>query len=197
MVGSASISSCQPSQLAQGAWFYESRVRYSKGCFKNTELRSSAWRQLFHNVYADSRADFFAPYALPGRGSQADSGRLCDRRPLSRGPATVRRESPRSDEPVEVLVEPGHPAVRSPARTTDPRGALAGRPRPTPRCGRGCPLTNSSPRTCWDLESPPGWGRRGAVAVDRLTAPQRGAITVPELARLRRRPGKASAAGSG
>ncbi|WP_405093472.1 hypothetical protein OG767_11955 [Micromonospora sp. NBC_01392] len=92
----------RPAELV-GKMFFAREVVHL-GLLTRNDLRSSAWRQLFHNVYADARLEIshvmraraaaswlFPPgCAIAGRSAVALLG----------GP------QPRPDEPVEVLVEP-------------------------------------------------------------------------------------------
>lgn len=132
----------RPAELV-GKMFY-SRDAINQGLLTRNELRSSAWRQLFHNVYADARLEIShrmrcwaaAAWVFPpgcvvaGRSAVALLG----------GPA------PGAHEPVEVLVDP-----------TSRFGPLAGLL--THVAGwRGdevqvvdqMPVTTAV-RTCWDL----------------------------------------------
>ncbi|WP_091656135.1 hypothetical protein [Micromonospora auratinigra] len=123
--------------------FY-AREAVHRGLLTKNALRSSAWQQLFHNVYADSRLEIshrtrchaaaswlFPPgCAIAGRSAVALLG----------GP------QPRPAEPVEVLVEP-----------TARFGPVAGLRIhvATWREGEvwrvdGMPVTSPT-RTCWDL----------------------------------------------
>ncbi|MFR9779002.1 endonuclease domain-containing protein [Micromonospora sp. MS34] len=120
------------------------REAVHRGLLTRNDLRSSAWRQLFHNVYADARLEIshltrcraaaswlFPPgCAIAGRSAVAVLG----------GP------QPGPDEPVEVLVEPS-------ARF----GPVAGLRIHVAKWQEGevvrvarVPVTSAT-RTCWDL----------------------------------------------
>ncbi|MCI4065288.1 endonuclease domain-containing protein [Micromonospora sp. R77] len=132
----------RPAELAGKVFFARDAIQ--RGLLTRNELRSSAWRQLFHNVYADARLAvshrtrclaaaswLFPPGCLvAGRSAVALLG----------GPV------PGPDEPVEVLVDP---ASRF--------GPLAGLLIHVCRWSEDdvqrieqVPVTNAV-RTCWDL----------------------------------------------
>ncbi|MFG2057343.1 endonuclease domain-containing protein [Micromonospora sp. NPDC048930] len=132
----------RPAELVGKVFFARDAV--NRGLLTRNDLRSSAWRQLFHNVYADARMEIshltrcraaaswlFPPgCAIAGRSAVALLG----------GPR------PRPDEPVEVLVEPS-------ARF----GPVAGLRIHVARWQEGevqrldrVPVTTAT-RTCWDL----------------------------------------------
>ncbi|MER6592503.1 hypothetical protein ABT214_11725 [Micromonospora purpureochromogenes] len=135
------------------------------------DLRSSAWRRVFHNVYADARLDLshrsrcraaaswlFPPgCAIAGRSAVALYGGA----------------SPRADDPVEVLVQP--------ASRFGPLAGLLIHVAPwregEVRLVDGCAVTTPV-RTCWDLAS---WlDLVNAVAlIDSLR--HVGAVDLPEL----------------
>ncbi|MFC3501742.1 hypothetical protein ACFOOK_12335 [Micromonospora krabiensis] len=140
---------------------FRGSVAISRGLLTRNDLRSTAWRSLFRDVYADAQvpvthrtrclaiARWLAPpgTAIAGRSAAALYG--------------VGRVPP--DQPIEVLVPPGSAA---PAR----RPGLPESPRPPTRLGPtaglrvrhgaveaedvvdrgGLPVT-SPERTCWDL----------------------------------------------
>ncbi|WFE39528.1 hypothetical protein [Micromonospora sp. WMMD998] len=132
----------RPAELVGKVFFAREAVH--RGLLTRNELRSSAWRQLFHNVYADARLEIshatrcraaaswlFPPgCAIAGRSAVALLG----------GP------QPRPEEPVEVLVEPS-------ARF----GPVAGLRIHVANWQEGevlrvdrAPVTTPA-RTCWDL----------------------------------------------
>lgn len=123
---------------------FSARDAVHRGLLTKNDLRTSAWQQIFHNVYADSRLEIshltrcraaaswlFPPgCAIAGRSAVAMLG----------GP------QPRTDDPVEVLVEPS-------ARF----GPVAGLRIHVARWQEGevlrvdqVPVTSAT-RTCWDL----------------------------------------------
>ncbi|SCF32983.1 hypothetical protein GA0074696_4498 [Micromonospora purpureochromogenes] len=141
------------------------------GLLTRGDLRSSAWRRVFHNVYADARLDLshrgrcraaaswlFPPgCAIAGRSAVALYGGV----------------SPRADDPVEVLVQP--------ASRFGPLSGLLIHVAPwregEVRLVDGCAVTTPV-RTCWDLAS---WlDLVNAIAlIDSLR--HVGAVDLPEL----------------
>ncbi|MGC1211562.1 MAG: hypothetical protein WA890_09915, partial [Micromonospora sp.] len=132
----------RPAELVGKVFFARDAV--NQGLLTRNDLRSSAWRQVFHNVYADARLEIshrtrcraaacwlFPPgCAIAGRSAVAVLG----------GP------SPREQEPIEVLVDPS-------SRFGPLAGLLihvaAWREGEVQRLD-GMPVTTGA-RTCWDL----------------------------------------------
>ena len=159
----------RPRELA-GQVFY-ARDAVNQGLLTKNELRSSAWRQLLHNVYADSRVEIshrtrcraaarwlFPPGCLlAGRSAAALYGGV----------------SPAADTPVEVLVRPE-------SRFGPMRGMrIHVTPWDEKEAHRvdGVPITNVE-RTCWDVAC---WSETvdAVVILDSLVAA--GAVSVARL----------------
>lgn len=123
---------------------FSARDAVSQGLITRNELRSSAWRRLFHNVYADSRLEIShltrcraaASWLLPPGCAIAGRSAVA----LLGGPL------PRCDEPVEVLVEPS--ARFGPVAGLRIHVAAWRDGEVSPIAGM--PVTTAT-RTCWDL----------------------------------------------
>ncbi|MFD0784884.1 endonuclease domain-containing protein [Micromonospora azadirachtae] len=159
----------RPAELAGRVFFARDAVRY--GLLTKNDLRSSAWRRLFHNVYADSRLEIdhrtrcwaAAQWVFPPGCVIAGRSAV-----LLLGGA-----SPGTQDPVEVLVQP-----------TSRFGPLAGLSihvapwrEDEVRLVDGLPVTTAT-RTCWDLAC---WLElvEAVALVDTLR--HAGAVRLPEL----------------